>query len=111
MSGEMALDTSVAIRFLNGDSAVTAKVLSRLEIVLPVVVAGELLLRVLERSSDRALNFFLVHSKNVRSPSNRTICAGVQQAARSRLGISAKENEGVILCLAKSNQSGKATVS
>jgi tRNA(fMet)-specific endonuclease VapC len=43
MSGEMALDTSVAIRFLNGDSAVTAKVLSRLEIVLPVVVAGELL--------------------------------------------------------------------
>lgn len=43
MSGEIALDTSVAIRFLNGDSTVTARVLSTPEIVLPVVVAGELL--------------------------------------------------------------------
>jgi len=42
MSGEIALDTSVAIRFLNGDSAVTERVLSMPKIVLPVVVAGEL---------------------------------------------------------------------
>jgi len=41
MSGEIALDTSVAIRFLNGDSAVTERVLSMPKIVLPVVVAGE----------------------------------------------------------------------
>ncbi|MBL1173717.1 type II toxin-antitoxin system VapC family toxin [Pantanalinema sp. GBBB05] len=43
MSGEIALDTSVAIRFLNGDTAVTTKVLAIPEIVLPVVVVGELL--------------------------------------------------------------------
>ncbi|MGI0486267.1 type II toxin-antitoxin system VapC family toxin [Pantanalinema rosaneae CENA516] len=43
MSGEIALDTSVAIRFLNGDTAVTTKVLAVPEIVLPIVVVGELL--------------------------------------------------------------------
>uniref|UniRef100_B8HUZ8 Ribonuclease VapC n=1 Tax=Cyanothece sp. (strain PCC 7425 / ATCC 29141) TaxID=395961 RepID=B8HUZ8_CYAP4 len=43
MSGEIALDTSVAIRFLNGDVAVTSKVLALPEIVLPTIVVGELL--------------------------------------------------------------------
>lgn len=43
MSGEIALDTCVAIRFLNGDTAVTERVLSIPEVVLPVVVVGELL--------------------------------------------------------------------
>jgi tRNA(fMet)-specific endonuclease VapC len=43
MSGEIALDTSVAIRFLNGDKAITTKVLAVPEIVLPIVVVGELL--------------------------------------------------------------------
>lgn len=43
MSGEIALDTSVAIRFLNGDAAITEKVLALPEIVLPIVVVGELL--------------------------------------------------------------------
>jgi len=36
----IALDTSVAIRFLNGDAAITAKVLAVTEIILPVVVVG-----------------------------------------------------------------------
>ncbi len=43
MSGEIALDTSVAVRFLNGDVAVTERVLALPEIVLPTVVLGELL--------------------------------------------------------------------
>jgi len=43
MSGEIALDTSVAIRFLNGDRGVTESVLALPEIVLPIVVVGELL--------------------------------------------------------------------
>lgn len=38
MSGEIALDTSVAIRFLNGDTAITERVLVIPEIVLPMVV-------------------------------------------------------------------------
>jgi tRNA(fMet)-specific endonuclease VapC len=43
MSGEIALDTSTAIRFLNGDARITAKILSLPEIILPIVVVGELL--------------------------------------------------------------------
>ncbi len=43
MSGEVALDTSIVIRFLNGDVAITERVLTLPEIVLPMVVVGELL--------------------------------------------------------------------
>ena len=43
MSGEIALDTSVAVRFLNGDTVITERVLALPEIVLPIVVVGELL--------------------------------------------------------------------
>lgn len=43
MSGEIALDTSVAVRFLNGDAAVVERVLALPEIILPMVVVGELL--------------------------------------------------------------------
>ncbi len=43
MSGNIALDTSVAIRFLNADTALTKRVLTLPEIVLPMVVLGELL--------------------------------------------------------------------
>jgi len=43
MSGEIALDTSVAVRFLNGDTAIVLRVLALPEVVLPIVVVGELL--------------------------------------------------------------------
>ena len=43
MSGEIALDTSAAIRFLNGDTTITERVLVLPEIVLPIIVVGELL--------------------------------------------------------------------
>ncbi|MBW4690361.1 MAG: PIN domain-containing protein [Lyngbya sp. HA4199-MV5] len=43
MSGEIALDTSVAVRFLNGDAAIAARVLALPEIILPMVAVGELL--------------------------------------------------------------------
>ena len=43
MSGEIALDTSIAVRFLNRDAAIAEKVLALPEIILPMVVVGELL--------------------------------------------------------------------
>lgn len=43
MSGEIALDTSVAIRFLNGDASATQGVLAVPDVILPLVVVGELL--------------------------------------------------------------------
>ncbi|PSB18053.1 VapC toxin family PIN domain ribonuclease [filamentous cyanobacterium CCP1] len=43
MSGEVALDTSAAVRFLNGDTTITEKVLTLPEITLPMIVVGELL--------------------------------------------------------------------
>jgi tRNA(fMet)-specific endonuclease VapC len=43
MSGKVALDTSAAIRFLNGDIAITKKILVLPEIILPAIVVSELL--------------------------------------------------------------------
>ncbi|MBO1351808.1 MAG: type II toxin-antitoxin system VapC family toxin [Hormoscilla sp. GUM202] len=43
MNGEIALDTSVAIRYLNGDRVVVEKVLALPTVVLPLTVVGELL--------------------------------------------------------------------
>jgi tRNA(fMet)-specific endonuclease VapC len=43
MSGEIALDTSVAVRFLNGDVKITERVLTLPEVILPTIVVGELL--------------------------------------------------------------------
>lgn len=43
MSGEVALDTSTAVRFLNGDVTITEKILALPEVTLPMVVVGELL--------------------------------------------------------------------
>jgi tRNA(fMet)-specific endonuclease VapC len=37
------VDTSVAVRFLNGDTAIIERVLTLPEVILPLVVAGELL--------------------------------------------------------------------
>ncbi len=43
MSGEVALDTSVAIQFLNGEAKATEGILALPEVILPIVVVGELL--------------------------------------------------------------------
>lgn len=43
MSGEIALDTSVAVRFLNGNATITARVLALPEVILPMITVGELL--------------------------------------------------------------------
>lgn len=43
MIGEIALDTTTAIRYLNGDQNVVGKVLSLPNIALPIIVIGELL--------------------------------------------------------------------
>lgn len=44
MPGKTALDSTTAIRYLNGDPAVVAKVISLPTIVLPVIVANVLLI-------------------------------------------------------------------
>jgi tRNA(fMet)-specific endonuclease VapC len=43
MSGEFALDTSVAIGFLNGDPLIVQSVAELPTIILPLPVVGELL--------------------------------------------------------------------
>jgi tRNA(fMet)-specific endonuclease VapC len=43
MSGEITLDTSAAVRFLNGDVTITKRVLALPEVILPMIVVGELL--------------------------------------------------------------------
>ena len=43
MSGEIALDTSAAVRFLNGDAAIVERVLTLPKVTLPIVAVGELL--------------------------------------------------------------------
>lgn len=53
MAGELALDTSIAIRYLNGDSVVVEKVLAAPTVVLPLPVVGELLFGA--ENSNRAL--------------------------------------------------------
>lgn len=42
MSGKIALDTDVAIKFLNGNAQIAEILLSHNEIYMPVIVAGEL---------------------------------------------------------------------
>lgn len=41
MSGEIALDTSAAVRFLNGDAIITERILALPEVTLPMIVVGE----------------------------------------------------------------------
>jgi len=43
MPGEIALDSTTAIRYLNGDSVVVAKATALPTVVLPLIVVGELL--------------------------------------------------------------------
>ena len=43
MSGEIALDTSMAIRLLNGDSAASEQAKALPRIMLPTIVVGELM--------------------------------------------------------------------
>lgn len=43
MPGEIALDSTTAIRHLNGDLAVVAKITALPTVVLPLIVVGELL--------------------------------------------------------------------
>jgi tRNA(fMet)-specific endonuclease VapC len=54
MAGEIALDTSVAVRYLNGDAAVVQQVLAVAIVVLPITVVGELLFGA--ANSARAVN-------------------------------------------------------
>jgi tRNA(fMet)-specific endonuclease VapC len=43
MAGEIALDSTIAIRFLNDDAAAVRKGFSQAVVILPIPVVGELL--------------------------------------------------------------------
>jgi tRNA(fMet)-specific endonuclease VapC len=43
MPGEIALDTSIAIQLLNGNSDIVAQVANLPGVILPLIVVGELL--------------------------------------------------------------------
>jgi tRNA(fMet)-specific endonuclease VapC len=55
MPGEIALDTSIAIQFLNGNSGIVAQVANLPAVILPLIVVGELLFGA-ENSSRRLKN-------------------------------------------------------
>ncbi len=50
MSDDIALDTSVAIRYLNGDASIKERIINLPEVFLPLVVVGELLYGALNSS-------------------------------------------------------------
>jgi len=50
MSGKIALDTDIAIKFLNGDKSIENILMKYSEICLPVIVAGELIFGALNSS-------------------------------------------------------------
>lgn len=55
MLGEVALDTSIAIQFLNGNSNIVTQVANLPAVILPLIVVGELLFGA-ENSSRRLKN-------------------------------------------------------
>lgn len=58
MLGEIALDTSIAIQFLNGNSNMVTQVANLPAVILPLIVVGELLFGA-ENSSRRLKNLTL----------------------------------------------------
>ncbi len=61
MSGKIALDTDIAIKFLNGDKTIEIFLSKYSEIYLPVIVAGELIFGAL--NSKHAKENLIKHKK------------------------------------------------
>ena len=68
MSGKIALDTDVSIKFLNGDTTIDAVLLKYSEIYLPAIVVGELVFGALNSKhaeQNLARHRKLIHSAKV----------------------------------------------
>jgi tRNA(fMet)-specific endonuclease VapC len=68
MSGKIALDTDVSIKFLNGDTTIDAILLKYAEICLPAIVVGELVFGALNSKhaeQNLARHRKLIHSAKV----------------------------------------------
>jgi len=68
MSGRIALDTDVSIKFLNGDTTIDAVLLKYSEICLPAIVVGELVFGALNSKhaeQNLARHRKLIHSTKV----------------------------------------------
>jgi|LQYC01.1.fsa_nt_gi tRNA(fMet)-specific endonuclease VapC len=89
MSGKIALDTDVSIKFLNGDTVVESIILKYYEIYLPVVVVGELIFGAL--NSKHPEQNLARHRKLIqRSKLLRISEVTANAYARTRLGLKKK---------------------
>lgn len=89
MSGKLALDTDVAIKFLNGDAAIDNFLSNYAEIYLPVIVVGELIYGALNsRHADQNLERHkrLIHRSRILDISESTALT----YAKTRMGLKKK---------------------
>lgn len=89
MSGKIALDTDIAIKFLNGDTAIDIFLSNYSEIYLPVIVVGELIYGALnsthaEQNLDRHKR--LIHRSRILEISEST----ANTYAKTRMGLKKK---------------------
>jgi tRNA(fMet)-specific endonuclease VapC len=89
MSGKIALDTDVSIKFLNGDTHIDAVLLKYSEICLPAIVVGELVFGAL--NSKHAEQNLARHRKLIHSTTILTLTeATANTYAKIRLALKKK---------------------
>lgn len=92
MSGKVALDTDVAIRFLNGNEIIDAFLAKHHDVYLPVIVAGQLIFGAL--NSKHAEQNLVRHKKLIQKTRLLTITgttAGVY--AKTRLSLKKRASQ------------------
>ncbi len=89
MSGKLALDTDIAIRFLNGDTSVDSFLSKYDDIYLPAIVVGELIYGAL--NSKHAEQNLLRHKKLIQKSKILEIVESTANIyAKTRLGLKRK---------------------
>lgn len=89
MSGKIAMDTDVSIKFLNGDTTIDAILLKYSEICLPAIVVGELVFGALNSKhaeQNLARHRKLIHSTKILAITEAT----ANTYARIRLALKKK---------------------
>lgn len=89
MAGEIALDSSAAIRFLNGESRAVRAVRSANAIVLPLAVVGELLFGAM-KSAQSARNIDLLRDFVSAATTRPLTVRTAELYAEVKLGLSRK---------------------
>lgn len=89
MSGKIALDTDVSIKFLNGDKRIESFLSNYFEIYMPVIVAGELIFGAL--NSTHAEQNLARHKKLIQRAKILEITEATANIyAKTRLGLKKK---------------------